>query len=269
MNFIKKRYITEKIILNLIRDRQPVTRNQLHQMTGIRIATISEITRDMINDHIIYEGVAADISDLRMENIKKKELFFNKELYQIAGVDIQPGRIIFIATNLAGEIIYSDNRNFTPDCSREDIIDMLFAMISEYLNEHSKGTLLGMGISCPATLSKDRSEIVLSSVIKQLDNTPLKQIVEEKIKIPVIMDSSNNSCLLTEKWFGCAKKINNVLYVQLDNGIGSQHYFRRAVDSRSYGYRGRARPYSRRTNREHLYLREQGLLGNGRIIEDD
>jgi len=221
MNFLKKRDVTEKIILNLIRTHQPVTRNRLHQMTGIRIATISETTRDMVKDRIIFEGGEADISGSPAAGAKKKELFFNKDLCQAAGIDIQPGRIVFIATNLAGEIVAEDSRTFAPDCSKGDIIEKLLDVTGKYQNGHTTGKLLGVGISCPASLNKDRSEIVLSSGIRQLDNTPLKQIMEEKTKLPVMMDSSNNLYLLAEKWLGCAKKIDDVLCVQLDNGIGS------------------------------------------------
>jgi Transcriptional regulator/sugar kinase len=209
--------IKQKIILNLIREKYPISRIELQRITGIRLATITSITKELIKTGNILEGD----TEPKGGKLKKKVLYLNKDLYFVVGIDINHDRIISVMTNLEGSILDRSEKEITPNTDKHNILSEISMLLEKYILSYGKEKMLGIGISCPATLDKDKSATLLSSTIEQLSNITIKPEIEKTFEIPVHLDSSNNLYLLAEKWFGCARESEDVIYVVLGMGIAS------------------------------------------------
>jgi hypothetical protein len=56
------RDINQTMFLHLIRERQPVSRAELAKATGLRAGTVSAIVNRLLEERLIYEGVAGPSS---------------------------------------------------------------------------------------------------------------------------------------------------------------------------------------------------------------
>lgn len=212
---INERFIKSKLILNVIRENQPISRIDIKGLTNIRMATITNITKELIESGIVCEGGITSKSG----KPSKKLLYINKDLYNIIGVDLRSDSIIVLISNLEGEVIKSIRKDISAKDNKESILAELFAMVDTILDEYSKEKVIGIGVSLAGALDKDRNYILLSSAVEHISNTAIKPIIEEKYGLPVFADTSNNLQLLAEKWFGHAKKSEDVVYVELGSGI--------------------------------------------------
>lgn len=207
----------KKIILNLIRRKQPVSRVELQKITGIRFATITVITKELIKCGIVLEGGI----DPRDGKHKKKLLYINNDKYHVIGIDLQPEMIIGILTDLGGNVIDKCETGMTIESDSESIMASILQTAQNIIKKNGRNKTVGVGISCPAALDKERSSIMFSSPIEQLKNLAVKPIVEKKLKIPVYLDSSTNMRLLAEKSAGGAQNTDDVMYVELGKGIAA------------------------------------------------
>src|SRR5919199_3952426 len=80
------RDINRRIVLNLIRMRQPISRADLARYSGLQRSTISAITEQLITEQWITEGALGHVPRGR----KPRFLHLNNERAGIIGVDVRP-----------------------------------------------------------------------------------------------------------------------------------------------------------------------------------
>src|ERR671929_1008852 len=80
------RDINRRIMLNLIRRHQPISRADLARHTGLQRSTVSVITEQLIKERWVTEGASGHAPRGR----KPRFLHLNKERVGIIGVNIRP-----------------------------------------------------------------------------------------------------------------------------------------------------------------------------------
>lgn len=109
----------------------------------------------------------------------------------------------------------------TTDCTTADtFVKRLCAAIGELLEKSSSPTLLGIGIGAPNGNSLTGC-IEEASNLPQLSNLPLKQILEERLHMPVAVGNDANAAALGEMVYGSAKDLQDFVTITLGTGVGS------------------------------------------------
>ena len=130
-------------------------------------------------------------------------------------------------TNTDLGLVRSDGKciarlNFpTADCTTADtFVKRLCAAIGELLEKSGSPTLLGIGIGAPNGNSLTGC-IEEASNLPQLSNLPLKQILEERLHLPVAVGNDANAAALGEMVYGGAKDLQDFVTITLGTGVGS------------------------------------------------
>ena len=109
----------------------------------------------------------------------------------------------------------------TTDCTTADtFVERLCAAIGELLEKSGSPTLLGIGIGAPNGNSLTGC-IEEASNLPQLSNLPLKQILEERLHLPVAVGNDANAAALGEMVYGGAKDLQDFVTITLGTGVGS------------------------------------------------
>jgi glucokinase len=109
----------------------------------------------------------------------------------------------------------------TTDCTTADtFVNRLCAAIGELLEKSGSPTLLGIGIGAPNGNSLSGC-IEEASNLPQLSNLPLKQILEERLHMPVAVGNDANAAALGEMVYGGAKDLQDFVTITLGTGVGS------------------------------------------------
>src|SRR4029453_4076209 len=80
------RHINRRIVLNLIRSHQPISRADLARHSGLQRSTVSVITEQLIAERWVTEGANGHV----LRGRRPRFLHLNKERVGIIGINIGP-----------------------------------------------------------------------------------------------------------------------------------------------------------------------------------
>jgi len=75
------------------------------------------------------------------------------------------------------------------------------------------------GVAIPCTIDRERG-VAISAVNLDLADVPIRDLLTERIGLPVIVDNDANAALLAEHRFGAAKGARNAVMLTIGTGIG-------------------------------------------------
>src|SRR5215471_1480076 len=93
------RDINRRIILNLIRTRQPISRADLARLSGLQRSTVSLIVEELIKEHWVLEGPTG-----RLPRGRRPTFLRLNDDRVIIGVDIRPPQITLAVGNVNGKL---------------------------------------------------------------------------------------------------------------------------------------------------------------------
>jgi len=107
--------------------------------------------------------------------------------------------------------------------NRNLLINALIKVSRDLMLKHnlaSRKAIAGIGIGLPGPVNYARGIVDFLPNIPHWKNTPLKKIIQNKLKIPTFIDNDVNIITLAEWKFGAGKGADNILCMTLGTGVG-------------------------------------------------
>ena len=209
------RDINRRIILNLIRTRQPISRAELARHTGLQRSTVSLITEQLIAEQWITEGALGHLPRGR----KPRFLHLNNERAGIIGVNVRPKLTTVALTDLNARFITQDSLP-TPEDPQEFLQNLAFR-IQNLRSSHPQIFCEGIGVGVPGRVDRHTQRLVFAPNLGWKD-VEIKQFLENATQLPVEVDNAANSCALYELWFGKhSERVHDLIALTISEGIGT------------------------------------------------
>ncbi len=106
----------------------------------------------------------------------------------------------------------------TPKKSVQQIIGII-NKLEDYAKEET-GRIGAVGIAIPGVVFHERG-VVWAPNIPGWDHFPLRERIQKKIDLPLVLDSDRSAYVLGEQWCGVAKDKKNVVFLAVGTGIGA------------------------------------------------
>jgi glucokinase len=99
--------------------------------------------------------------------------------------------------------------------------DEVVGTIEEELREAmaARPAVIGAGLGIPCTIDRERG-LAINAVNLEITDVPIRDIMRERLGIPVFMDNDGNCAALAEHRFGAAQGAQNALLLTIGTGIG-------------------------------------------------
>jgi Transcriptional regulator/sugar kinase len=208
------RDINSRIMLNLVRKHQPVSRADLMRFSGLQRSTVSAIAERLIADRWLKEGAVGDLPRGR----KPTFLHLNAERCGIIGVDIQPAATTVAVASMDAHFSAQESMPTAKDPS--EFIARLGRRIIDLMRAHPKNSYEGIGISLPGRVDASSEQIIFAPTLGW-SNFDLKTPLEQAIGLPVKLDNAANACALAELWSGRhTDGVRNLVAVTVSDDIG-------------------------------------------------
>ncbi len=213
-NLIKQ--INKSIVLNVIRNKGPVSRAQISKETGLNKATVSTMVAELINEFFVTEIGAGQSSGGR----KPVMLYFNNHAGYSIGIDLGVNYVLGVLTDLSGNLVKEINLRLN-ETDLEFVKTKIISIIDKLVQSapESSYRIVGIGIGVPGHVNLDHQ--ILFAPNLNWRNVDLKQIIEEKFHIPVQIENEANAGAHGEHLYGAGKTIPNLIYVSIGIGIGT------------------------------------------------
>lgn len=205
------------MVLDVIKSKGPISRSEIAELTKLTPATISNISKDLLNIDFIRESSLGESTGGRPPVM----LELNPDAAFVIGINLAPGVIEGVITNIEGKIL----RKTVVKLGKVEAVvvvnnlkEIIREMIIDFGVEKSK--IIGIGMAVHGIVNS-KTGISEYAPFYDWKNLNLKKIIESEFKIPVHIDNDVNAIALGESWFGIAKSVSNFATVFVGNGVGS------------------------------------------------
>jgi glucokinase len=110
-----------------------------------------------------------------------------------------------------------ESREASTGQSEDELVELLVREINQARAARPQAKAVGMGI--PATIDHDRG-VAVSAVNLPLSELPIRELVEERVGLPVVVDNDANVAAFAEYLYGAAKGMPDVVMLTIGTGIG-------------------------------------------------
>lgn len=210
------RAINRSSVLNTIKSAGPLSRTEVSRRTGLSAATITTITNELIEEHLVFEKAEGDSSGGR----KPILLALNPRGGFVIGAKLTEDHISVALTDLEATILA--RRTITLNDTRQEGVLASFCQVVDGLLETERidrERFYGVGVGLAGIVDSERG-LLRQSPIFGWEQIPLAEKLHECLGTPVYIDNDVNTLTLTELWFGRGLGINNFLTVTIGRGVG-------------------------------------------------
>jgi predicted NBD/HSP70 family sugar kinase len=208
------RDINSRIILNLVRKHQPISRADLMRQSGLQRSTVSVITEQLISQRWLCEGAVGRSARGR----RPTYLHLNENRTGIFGINIQPLTTDIALANLSGHFLAQETMP-TPH-SPDGFVSQLNSRIRSWMVQYPMMAYEGIGVSVPGRVDLSSKKFVFAPNLGWHAGD-LKDQLEEVTGLSVSMENAANACALSEFWFGKHPEgVHNLVVVTVSEGIG-------------------------------------------------
>jgi len=208
------------VIAALIRSKRQISRIEIHRLMNLRPATVSKLTRELIEEGRIEEASRSDNPTGR----KRVLLRSNNEFGFIIVV-------AFDAENVRAALVNLEPRICGPVVQESAIVDQgsdgLIAQLVRCTHqaiettEVSRDKLLGIGVSSPGLVNVSEGICVIASNIAFWRQIALRRIFEDEFATPTLIVNNNKSKAMAERSLGAGAGVDDMIFVGYGRGIGS------------------------------------------------
>ena len=223
------RDINRQIVLNYVREREPISRATIARETALQRSTISEIVEVLTG-----EGLVEEIGEGKSTGGRRPTLLRLRTVGAIAiGVNITPTHITVASSDLAGMVV--EQESFPTDPVPERTVNRIIEIIRKFSRHCS---IEGVGISVPGLVCPATGNVIFVPYFKWRD-LPIAETISQSTGLPVTIDNDANAVALAELWFGRpeVRDARDFIFVLVADGVGTGIIF----DGQVYrGVRGAA-----------------------------
>jgi predicted NBD/HSP70 family sugar kinase len=208
------RDINRRIVLNLVRRHQPISRAGVARRSGMQRSTVSAITEQLIAEQWVREGAVGNLPRGR----KPTFLHLNSDRAGIIGVDIQPRSTTLAVASLDSRFVAQEQ--ITTGSDPGDFVTRLARRIIDLTRAYPKNSYEGIGISLPGRIGSSSHRLIFAPNLGWND-VDLKTPLEKETGLSVELENAANACALAELWSGrYGEGISNLVTVTVSDGIG-------------------------------------------------
>jgi len=209
------RDINRRIVLNLIRNHQPISRADLARHSGLQRSTVSVITEKLIEEDWVREGASGHVPRGR----RPRFLHLNKERVGIIGVNVRPAMTTIGLADLDANFVAQES--LPTAAGPERFIADLTPRIRNLIEMRPEISCEGIGVSLPGRVDLNSQRLVFAPNLGW-GPIDLKTPLEKATGLQVELENAANACALAEFWFGPRREgVRNLVAVTVSEGIGT------------------------------------------------
>jgi len=138
----------------------------------------------------------------------------------VIGVDLGGTKLLAGAVDPALNVHHRATRSARAD-DHGEVLDTVVSAVAEVRDaiEGASGSVTAVGIGIPALIDTERGVAVMSTHLP-LAGVPFRDLIAERIGLPVFVDNDANAAMLAEWRFGAAHGASDAALLTIGTGIG-------------------------------------------------
>jgi N-acetylglucosamine repressor len=211
------REINRQIVLNLVREHQPVSRADLARLMNVGRGMVTSLVNELIAEGIIYEGATG----VSRRGRRPKLLHLRTNDRFVVAIDVRFSRTYVMLADFSGRQIALETfeTRFDPGA----LIDELARRARRLLANHAaEGRCHGIGLVVPGMVDR-RTGRVLNAPQLGWRDVDVRDALAAATGLPVYIENAPHACALAQMWLAPSgsEVVDNFVYVTVSDGVGA------------------------------------------------
>ena len=210
-----RRVINQQIVLNLIREHQPISRADLARRLQVSRAMVSSLVDGLITEGAVFEGGEAHTARGR----RPTRLYVRTADRTVIAVDVRFPRTTVMLSNFDGQQIALEELD-TPRSSAELVHGLALRIAALRKHFGALENCEGIGLIVPGVVQQ-RTGLVLESAHLGWRDLALARELERATGLRVVLESESVAPALAYLWMNPARRTgaDNFVYVRVSDTV--------------------------------------------------
>ena len=207
------RYINRQIVLNYIREKEPISRAEISHETALQRSTVSLIVDELKTRGLIYE-IEGESTGGRPPTL----LRLRAAGCMAIGIDVGTAQTTVAVADLVGRVIERDIFDTDPDVTAQ--FRRLTSSLEKFIRNNDN--IEGIGVSVPGLVDPETGAALFIPHFKWR-NWSLAAELSAATNLPVTVDNDANAAALAELWLGRPeiRDVRDFILVLVHEGLGT------------------------------------------------
>jgi N-acetylglucosamine repressor len=212
------RDINSRIVLNLVRAHQPISRADLARQMGVSRGAVSLIVNDLLAQKLIFEGATGETERGR----KPTFLYIDSRRRAVVAADIRASETFLMLADLVGKPL-TGIISFQTVTDPKQLIAKLAARIKRLLAEHPElDGCEGIGVVVPGMVEHSTMRVLHAPTLGWR-NVDVREPLAAATRLPVQVENSGRACALAQMWAlrgDLSTPTGDLVFVSVSDGVG-------------------------------------------------
>jgi predicted NBD/HSP70 family sugar kinase len=207
------RHINRQIVLNYVREKEPISRAEISHETALQRSTVSLIVEELKTRGLIDE-IEGESTGGRPPLLLRLRAGGPIAI----GVDLGTAETTVATGDLAGRILKRET--FVTDSDLGTTFKQIEACVKRFLS--TEPGIEGIGISLPGMVDPETGEVIFVPLFKW-QNWPVARDLHAATGIAVLVDNDANAAALAELWLARPEIVDarDFIFVLVEEGLGT------------------------------------------------
>lgn len=191
---------------------------ELAQIVGLSPQTISNISRRLLDQHLIVEAGKEGSGPGKPRTI----LRLNPAGMYAVGVHLDPAVTTFVVLDLVGAVVRHSRINTPGGNDPQAVISTIAEEIKQLVDDSGvdKEKIAGLGVAAPGPIDLDQGTVLDPPLLLGWDRVPLRDALAEATGMSTLVDKDVTSAAVAETWAGGPSGSGSFVFMYMGTGIG-------------------------------------------------
>lgn len=212
------REINRSIVLNLVRERQPISRADLARVMDVRRGAVSLIVNDLLSEGLIFEGATGET----VRGRKPTFLYIDSRRRAVVAADIRASETFVMLADLLGKPMAGPS-SFPTVRDPKELVTLLAERIKRLLADHPEvDACEGVGVVVPGMVEHSTMRVLHAPTLGWR-NVNLRELLAAATGFPVQIENSGRACALAQAWASrddLGGTSGDLVFVSVSDGVG-------------------------------------------------
>lgn len=205
-------------VYKLIDQKGPISRIDLSKESELAPASITKITRELIDAHLVHETTVQEAISRGRPAVG---LQTRNEGWQFLSIRLGRGYLTIALHELSGDVLI-DTKIDIHEVDQDDLLARLFHEIEEFFLTYTQQLerVTAIAVTLPGLVDADNG-VVLQMPHYNVDNLALGAEIYQVTGLPVFIANDTRAWALAEKLFGHSQDDDNSVLISIHNGLNA------------------------------------------------
>jgi predicted NBD/HSP70 family sugar kinase len=211
------RHINRQIVLNLVREHQPISRADLARKMRLGRGRITQLVTELVRGGEIYVGRTTETPRGR----RPEMLFVRTRDRLVMAIDIRFSRTFLMLGDFAGAPLALESFETMMDPTR--LMNAIAKRVRAILRKHDRAKQCeGIGLVIPGMVDQSTGRVLSSPQLGWKD-VDVRDALTKSAGLPVHIENAPTACALARMWLGehGVSVPQNFVYVTVSDGVGA------------------------------------------------